>query len=398
MDDTVLVINCGSSSLKVALFDADMNKLGSGLAERLGNSDAFAGLSGEPERIPLANGASHKDALEALIEAFRQRNLLNAQPAAIGHRVVHGGERFREAARVTDDVIAAIEQCASLAPLHNPVNLAGIDAISDLFPDVPQVVVFDTAFHQTLPEYAYRYALPDRFYQQWGVRRYGFHGTSHSFMATESARRLGKPPESTSIISAHLGNGCSITAIREGASVDTSMGLTPLEGLVMGTRSGDVDPGLFDFLGSKGISADEVHRILNHESGLLGISGQTNDMRSLCELAEQGHRAAALAIEVFCFRLARYIGAMMASLTHLDALVFTGGIGENSALVRHKTLSHLSLPGFYVDRDLNQNHGRASDGRIDSGNSRFPILVIPTDEELVIAKAARAKATSEPHH
>ncbi|MGM0769847.1 MAG: acetate/propionate family kinase [Pseudomonadota bacterium] len=396
MDDTLLVINCGSSSLKVALFDSELNKLGGGLAERLGHSDAFARLSGEAETIPLASGASHKDALQALIDAFQRHDLLASAPVAIGHRVVHGGETFREAALITDDVLSAIDQCASLAPLHNPVNLAGIEATGDLFPDTPQVVVFDTAFHQTLPEYAYRYALPERFYRDWGVRRYGFHGTSHSFMATESARLLDKTPATTSIISAHLGNGCSITAIREGISVDTSMGLTPLEGLVMGTRSGDVDPGLFDFLRGKGIDPEEVHRILNHESGLLGLSGQTNDMRSLCELAEHGHKPSALAIEVFCFRLARYIAAMMASLTRLDALVFTGGIGENSALVRSKTLGHLGLAGFSIDTDLNQHHGRYSGGRIEDSDSRFRIMVIPTNEELVIAREALATTQSGP--
>ncbi|MFL1465899.1 acetate/propionate family kinase [Marinobacter sp. HN1S83] len=388
MEDTLLVINCGSSSLKAALFDTSFNKLASALAERLGKEDAFASMPSPSMDIPLQSGCNHRDALRAVVTAFRDQGLLTAAPVAIGHRVVHGGETFRQAALITDDVLQAIEDCASLAPLHNPVNLTGIEATRDLFPEVPQVAVFDTAFHQTLPKHAYLYALPYRFYQDWGVRRYGFHGTSHQFMANEAARLLEKAPDQISVISAHLGNGCSITAIRDGVSVDTSMGLTPLEGLVMGTRSGDIDPGLFDFLKGKGINAEEVHRILNNDSGLLGLSGKTNDMRSLSEQAEDGHEPSALAIEVFCFRLARYIGAMMASLTQLDALVFTGGIGENSALVREKTLGHLRLTGFSLDLSSNRQHGKHTGGRIDQADSRFRVMVIPTNEELVIAREA----------
>ncbi|KMQ74215.1 acetate/propionate family kinase [Marinobacter subterrani] len=388
MEDTVLVVNCGSSSLKLALFDGAYQKLASAQAERLNQNDAFARIDGIQETVPLSPAASHHEALETLIRAFRDHKLLTSLPAAIGHRVVHGGETFREAVLIDNGIISAIEDCAGLAPLHNPVNLSGIRATLALFPDVPQTAVFDTAFHQTLPKRAFLYALPDSWYRDWGVRRYGFHGTSHGFMAVEAARLLGKTPATTSIISAHLGNGCSITAIRDGISMDTSMGLTPLEGLVMGTRSGDVDPGLVDFLASKGIAAREVHRVLNQESGLLGLSGQTNDMRSLCELADHGHEPSQTAIEVFCFRLARYIGAMMASLRDLDALVFTGGIGENSARVRRDTLDHLRIMGFELSEDLNRHHGEISDGRIESAGSRFPVLVIPTNEELVIAREA----------
>ncbi|MDK8465310.1 acetate kinase [Marinobacter sp. SS13-12] len=392
MEGTILVVNCGSSSLKIALFDGQLNKLASGLAERLGKDDGFATVKGRPERIELPAGAGHQDALNALVTVLQDSGLLDDAPAAIGHRVVHGGETFREAALINEDVLDAIKDCASLAPLHNPVNLTGIEATTALFPSTPQVAVFDTAFHQTLPRKAYLYAVPLRLYKDWGVRRYGFHGTSHQFMANEAARILGKTPATTSIISAHLGNGCSITAIRDGNSVDTSMGLTPLEGLVMGTRSGDVDPGLFDFLAQKGVDSREVHRLLNNESGLLGLSGQTNDMRSLCELADHGHEPSQTAIDVFCFRLARYIGAMMASLNRLDALVFTGGIGENSSLVREKTLAHLSLFGFTIDDELNNHHGSISDGQIEGADSRFRVLVIPTNEELVIAREALASA------
>lgn len=394
MDDTVLVVNCGSSSLKLALFDGQHRKLASAVAERLNRKGAFAHIDHEEAGISLEPAASHDQALEAIVNAFRDRKLMAAKPTAIGHRVVHGGETFREAVMIDDEVISAIEGCAELAPLHNPVNLSGIRATLELFPGTPQVAVFDTAFHQTLPERAFLYAVPQSWYREWGVRRYGFHGTSHAFMAVEAARLLGKKPATTSVISAHLGNGCSITAIRDGVSVDTSMGLTPLEGLVMGTRSGDVDPGLFDFLRSKGICAEEVHQVLNQQSGLLGLSGQTNDMRSLCELADHGHEPSKTAIEVFCFRLARYIGAMMASLSRLDALVFTGGIGENSTRVRQKTISHLRLMGFELDRDLNKSHGRFSDGRTESPDSRFPILVIPTNEELAIAREASRLAGS----
>lgn len=392
MEGPILVVNCGSSSLKIALFDLKLNKLSSGLAERLGTNDAFASLSDTQDAIDLASDASHEDALRVLVSAFEQRGLLFEAPIAIGHRVVHGGETFREAARIDSDVMSAIRDCASLAPLHNPVNLIGIDATTALYPEVPQVAVFDTAFHQTLPEAAYLYALPLAYYHDWGVRRYGFHGTSHQFMAQEAARLLGKTLATTSIISAHLGNGCSVTAIRDGRSVDTSMGLTPLEGLVMGTRCGDVDPGLVDFLATKGLSAEDAHRAFNNDSGLLGLSGQTNDMRSLTELADHGHKPSRTAIEVFCFRLARYIGAMMASLTRLDALVFTGGIGENSSRVRSKVLAHLDLLGFSIDDELNHHHGSVSQGHIEGADSRFRVLVIPTNEELVIAKEALASA------
>ena len=388
MDESILVVNCGSSSLKLALFDKHLQKTVSALAEKLNKPDTVARLSGEEQPIKLPDSADHRTALQALIETFTHRKLLTGAPVAIGHRVVHGGETFREAALITQDTITAIEACADLAPLHNPVNLAGIQAMRSLFPTVPQVAVFDTAYHQTLPDRAYRYALPERCYRDWGIRRYGFHGTSHYFMAQEAARLLGKTPATTSIISAHLGNGCSITAIRDGLSVDTSMGLTPLEGLVMGTRSGDVDPGLFDYLASRGVNAEQAHHMLNNDSGLLGLSGQTNDMRSLCELADHGHEPSRLAIDVFCFRLARYIGAMTASLSHLDAVVFTGGIGENSSRIRHETIKHARLLGLEIDQDLNRHNGQLSDGRINSADSRFPVLVIPTNEELVIAREA----------
>ncbi|WP_309044367.1 acetate kinase [Marinobacter sediminicola] len=394
MKQSILVVNCGSSSLKLALFDENEEKLVSAIAERLNEPQAFARINGDDRIVELPAKANHKQALSALVSAFRERDFMPAAPTSIGHRVVHGGETFREAVLIDNGVVDAINDCAGLAPLHNPVNLAGIEATREQFPEIPQVAVFDTAYHQTLAPHAYLYALPESYYRDWSVRRYGFHGTSHFFMANEAARLLGKTLATTSIISAHLGNGCSITAIKDGASMDTSMGLTPLEGLVMGTRSGDIDPGLFDYLNSRGMQLADVHRELNQNSGLLGISGKTNDMRTLCELADQGHEPSALAIEIFSFRLAKYVGAMMASLDHLDALVFTGGIGENSSRVRQKTLGHLKLLGFDLDTDRNQHNGRRSDGRIESANSRFPILVIPTNEELVIAREAARLAES----
>ncbi|MFO7530605.1 MAG: acetate kinase [Marinobacter sp.] len=389
MYNTILVVNCGSSTLKLALFDENSLKCTTtGLAERLNHDDAVARIGGIEGDIRLPAGATHRQALEAMTKALTDSGLLAGPPTAIGHRVVHGGENFREAVLIDNEVRQAIKKCASLAPLHNPVNLSGIESTLSLYPNVPNIAVFDTAYHQTLPPKAYLYAVPHSYYRDWGVRRYGFHGISHSFMLTEAARRLGKTPATTSIISAHLGNGCSIAAIRDGLSADTSMGLTPLEGLVMGSRSGDIDPGLFDYLKSKGIAQDQLHHVLNHESGLLGLSGQTNDMRTLCDLAEHGHEPSLIAIEVFCFRLARYIGAMMASLRHLDALVFTGGIGENSARVREQTLDNLQLLGFDIDDQLNRCKGKYSDGHIESAESKFPVLVIPTNEELVIAREA----------
>lgn len=388
MAETLLVVNCGSSSLKLAIFSSNLKRQAHVLAERLGTSDSTASIqhNGDRDSLQLPDNTDHAQALKAVIDYLERKNILAGAPTVIGHRVVHGGESFKSAALVDDQVMASIEGCSELAPLHNPVNLSGIKAMHSLYPDTPQVAVFDTAFHQSLPPHAYLYALPRRCYQDWGVRRYGFHGISHAYILRTLAEKLNKPRSSVSLISAHLGNGCSITAIENGESQDTSMGLTPLEGLVMGTRSGDIDPGLFDYLGRKGVSQDSISRMLNKESGLLGLSGKTNDMRALIEAADAGNQAAQEAIDVFCFRLARYIGAMMASVSHLDGLVFTGGIGENSPRVRAQTVNHLRLLGFTVNGVQNDNHGRENDGRIDDGG--HGIFVIPTDEETMIAREA----------
>lgn len=383
----VLVINSGSSSLKFSLIDSVTEKpVVSGLAEALGTADAVIHISrpgSSKETHPIAH-ADHARAMEAALKAID-----GTRVAAIGHRVVHGGEAFSESARIDDSTLDVIRDCIPLAPLHNPANLAGISAAMARFPGLPHVAVFDTAFHQTMPKHAYLYALPHDLYETHKVRRYGFHGTSHRFVSAEAARLLGKAPEQTRLITAHLGNGCSAAAVRHGRSVDTTMGFTPLEGLVMGTRSGDIDPNLHEFLAETlGKSLKEVTAMLNRGSGLLGLSGLSNDMRTLAAAAADGHEGAATAIEVFCYRLAKHILGLAAGLDRIDALVFTGGIGENSSLVREKTLRHLALLHPILDPKLNLDHGRASGGRITTPDSGLLALVVPTNEELVIAREA----------
>lgn len=398
MADTFLVLNCGSSSVKLALYDAHATRLiASALAENLHSPEARFGIKfPESAQARLAAPGNHQQAIEHCIRYFQAEHWLSGDPAGIGHRVVHGGEAFTASALITDSVIEAIRGCETLAPLHNPANLTGIELLGRRLPNVPQVAVFDTAFHQTLPEHAFLYAVPYSLYEAHGVRRYGFHGTSHRYMLQALARHLNKPEDETTLISAHLGNGCSITAIRNGRSVDTSMGLTPMEGLAMGTRSGDIDPGLFDFLAAKGCDATQTHRMLNRDSGLLGLSDLTNDMRTLEAAEAEGDPAAKRTINVFCFRLARYIGAMLASAGLPDALVFTGGIGENSRVVRTRTLAHLSGLGFELDDRANRSHGERSQGEIQSTNSHR-IMVINTNEELMIARDTRNLTRSQSH-
>lgn len=381
----VLVINSGSSSLKFSVFDMQAGReVMAGLAERLESPEALLTWRGDGEKqrreIP---GQGHEGALREVHSLLSDMGA----PAAIGHRVVHGGEAFSGSVVIDEAVIEGIDRCASLAPLHNPPNLLGIRAMQRLYPDVPQVAVFDTAFHQTLAPEAYLYPVPIRLYREQGVRRYGFHGTSHQYVAGEAVRRLNLDPDDHGLITAHLGNGCSATAVRNGRSVDTTMGMTPLEGLVMGTRSGDVDPGLHEFLAEKlDLSLAEITAMLNRESGLLGLSELSNDMRTLAEAAASGNDNAQRAIDVFCFRLARHIGALAASLTRFDALVFTGGIGENAASVREQVLKHLPLFGFKCDSALNRKNGD-DQGRISVQD--LPVaLVIPTREEWVIANDA----------
>ncbi|SMB95887.1 acetate kinase [Deinococcus hopiensis] len=382
-----LVVNCGSSSMKFALLDPASGAVAlSGLAERLGGAGASVRVDREDGRVtvPLPNG-SYPEAFGVLLAELDRLNA-RAEVQAVGHRVVHGGEQFSAASLLSPEVLKAIQACVPLAPLHNPANLEGIAAAQAAFCDVPHVAVFDTAFHQTMPEVAYRYAVPEAWYREHGVRRYGFHGTSHAYVAGEAARVLGQPLEELNLVTAHLGNGCSVAAIAGGRSVDTSMGLTPLEGLVMGTRSGDVDPGLHDYLAREaGLSLTELTAALNRESGLKGLSGLTNDMRELEEAAGQGHAGARLAVQVFVYRLAKLIAGMAVALGRLDGLVFTGGIGENSAAVRSATLARLAVLGFTVDDGANAAAVRGQSGVISASGS-VSTLVVNTNEEWMIAR------------
>lgn len=387
----ILVLNCGSSSLKFALLEpSNQSTVLSGLAEKLFEDEPrLIVTDGEGKQAGPLPGQGHAVAMRGILEALRSRGLLE-QVSSVGHRVVHGGERFRQATRITPEVVAQIEACVPLAPLHNPANLEGIWGAMEAFPGLPHVAVFDTAFHQTMPPHAYRYALPEVLYREHGVRRYGFHGTSHQYVTRRAAELLGIPLEHSAFVSAHLGNGCSITAVKGGRSVDTSMGLTPLEGLVMGTRSGDVDPGIHAFLAENlGLSLREVTEVLNKGSGLLGLSGLSNDMRELERAAAEGHAGARLALEVFCYRLAKYVAAMCVPLGRLDALIFTGGIGENSSLVRGKVLGQLGILGFRLEPEQNARTVRGQAGPITAEGSPLA-LVVPTNEELMIAWETQA--------
>lgn len=379
-----MVINCGSSSLKLAVLPLDGDGvLLKGLAERLGSPEAQLILerNGATTTVEIP-AASHRLALQTAVGGMTGLN-----PCGIGHRIVHGAEEFSESVIIDESVIAGVERCSSLAPLHNPANLVGVRTARELFPDLPQVAVFDTAFHQTLPPRAFHYAVPYHYYEELKLRRYGFHGTSHHYVALEAARLLGKSPQETSLITMHLGNGCSACAVKNGRSVDSTMGLTPGEGLVMGTRSGDVDPALHQYLQDQtGMRLSEITSMLNSRSGLLGLSGLSNDMRTLSEAAGNGHERAILAIEVFCYRLAKSVCGLTAALDTIDALVFTGGVGENSAEVRSKTCAYLKTLGAEIDEAKNANHGRLDQGRISSTASRIPCLVIATDEERMIAR------------
>lgn len=384
MSTSVLVINCGSSSIKYALIQEHSDERIYGLAENLGAADArIKGITagGQPLELSIPH-ADHEQALEVLLERLSQYH-----PQAIGHRVVHGGT-LTKAELLSPEIVARIREATPLAPLHNPAHLVGIDATMRLFPELPQVAVFDTAFHQTMPAHAYRYAVPKFLYTQHNVRRYGFHGTSHAYVSDRASELAGSFRRG-GWLTAHLGNGSSTCAIWNGQSVDTSMGLTPLEGVVMGTRSGDVDPSLHSFLAANlGWDIYKIDRMLNKESGLLGLSGLSNDMRSLIEASEQGNEDATLAIEVFCYRLAKSLAALSCGLPQIDGLIFTGGIGENSAYIREKTMAYLPHFGFQLDKAHNNELKRGSEGRIDLGTGP-QIWVIPTDEEARIAQETR---------
>ncbi|MFV8782711.1 acetate kinase [Microbulbifer sp. SA54] len=390
----VLVLNCGSSSLKFAIIDPrDGRELLSGIGESLGESaPCIRWKCGDTKaQESLESNAGHTEVIQFLVgQILSQQPALKEHLAAIGHRVVHGGEKFSHSVLIDQAVINAIQECSALAPLHNPAHLLGIDAASRAFPDLPQIAVFDTAFHQSMPRHAYIYALPYSLYRDHGLRRYGMHGTSHRFVTERAAEILNLPLNEVNLISAHLGNGASITAVKNGQSVDTSMGLTPLEGLVMGTRSGDVDPGLLMHLGNHlGFSIDKINNLLNKQSGLQGISELSNDCRELEQAAEQGHSGALLALEIFCYRLAKYIASYYAPLGEVDALVFTGGIGENSSLIRQKVMEYLGGLGYRLVPERNLQARFGEEGAISADDTPMT-LVIPTNEEWVIARDAAA--------
>lgn len=387
MSTSVLVINCGSSSIKYALVSERREDRIFGLAENLGSADArIKGITagGQPLELSIPH-ADHEKALKTILERLSHYN-----PQAIGHRVVHGGT-LTKAELLTEEIVERIRAATPLAPLHNPAHLVGIDATMRLFPELPQVAVFDTAFHQTMPAHAYRYAVPKFLYTEHNVRRYGFHGTSHAYVSERGSELAGSFKQG-GWLTAHLGNGSSTCAIWNGQSVDTSMGLTPLEGVVMGTRSGDVDPSLHSFLANNlGWDIYKIDKMLNSQSGLLGLSDLSNDMRTLIEASEQGNEDATLAIEVFCYRLAKSLAALSCGLPRLDGLFFTGGIGENSAYIREKTVAFLPHFGFNLSKEANDSLKRGTEGRIDTGTGP-QIWVVPTDEEGRIAKETASVA------
>ena len=390
--DSVLVINCGSSSLKFAVINPKTEEEGiNGIAERLGSPEASITwkLNGEKSTQQLGE-AAHDAAIEALLGLLRDNHLIE-NIAAVGHRVVHGGEAFTSSTLVTDEVLTAIENTSHLAPLHNPANLTGILAAQKFFPELPQIVVFDTAFHQTMPAESFMYAIPHSLYKNHGVRRYGFHGTSYRYVAEATAEMLNLDINNSGILIAHLGNGASACAVKNGKSVDTSMGLTPLEGLVMGTRSGDVDPNLFSFLNKEcGYSLDEITDILNKKSGLLGLSEIDNDCRTIENAAAEGNERAQLTINVFCNVLAKKLAGFATELGgKIDALVFTGGIGENSSTIRKNVLDRLAVLGFEVAEQVNKDMFRGKCGVITKEGSTVA-AVIATNEELMIARDTAA--------
>jgi acetate kinase len=385
----VLVLNSGSSSVKFALLSPESSeRVMDGIGAQLGTPEASLRVQWSPD-APVDEGlpdADHHAVVARVLDHLARAGHTRDRLLGAGHRVVHGAERFTTSVRVDDTVLAALRSLSDMAPLHNPANVAGIEAVRAILPDLPQVAVFDTAFHQTMAPHAYRYAVPEEWYTQHRVRRYGFHGISHRFVSERAASILGRPPGQLRLVTAHLGNGCSATAVRDGVSVDTTMGLTPLEGLVMGTRSGDVDPGLLGYLTSRtGLGVDELTHMLNVDSGLVGLSGVGNDMRTIAAAAATGNERARLALEVFVHRLAKAIAGLVVGLQRIDALVFTGGIGENSVLVRSLVLDRLGFLGLTEDPEANADHGRHTDGRI-SLSGPVVALVVPTDEELLIAR------------
>ena len=388
----ILVVNCGSSSLKYQLFDmTDESVLAKGLIERIGIEGARikhtkTGMDAVIKNREIPN---HKVAFKVVVEALLdpEHGVLKSldELAAVGHRVVHAGERYAGSVLITHDVIDALEECVPLAPLHNPANLMGIDAVTEALPNIPQVGVFDTAFHQTMPGYAYMYGVPYHYYEKYKVRRYGFHGTSHYYVSHRAAEILGKPVESLNIVTCHMGNGSSLAAVKGGKSVDTSMGFSPLPGVIMGTRSGDVDPLLISYLSDQeGIDNKAMSHVLNKESGLLGISGVSSDLRDIEEAADSGNQRAKLAEDMLYYGVKKYVASYAAAMGGIDVLVFTAGIGENSARARESICAGLEFMGIKLDKE--KNNVRGKERIVSTDDSRVKVIVIPTDEELVIAR------------
>ncbi|MCL9820172.1 acetate kinase [Helicobacter sp. 14348-15] len=393
----ILVINCGSSSLKYQLINTDTEAvLAAGICDRIGISGGqftYKPQGGE-KSIQNTEMKDHEVAIKLVLEALTdpKTGIISSldEIKAVGHRIVHGGEHFTHSAVITDEVISHIEECADLAPLHNPAHLLGIRACQALMPSTPMVAVFDTAFHQTMPPKAFIYGLPYEYYEKYKVRRYGFHGTSHSYVSKRTAEFLKIPLENSKIITCHLGNGSSICAIENGKSIDTSMGLTPLEGLVMGTRSGDLDPAVIDYIAQKeNLSTKEIMNILNKKSGVLGISGLSSDFRDLLAADENGDLKARFAREVFAYRVAKYIGSYTAALTGVDAIAFCAGVGENAKFIRGKIVSHLQFLGITLDEEANLATVGV-EGIISTPDSKVKVCVIPTNEELMIARDTKA--------
>lgn len=387
----VLVINCGSSSLKYQLIDSETEQaLAVGLCERIGIDGRLNHTPAGGEKIVVDKDMpDHEVAVKLVLEELTdaESGVISdlSEIDAIGHRVVHGGEKFASSVVIDDDVMAAIEECNPLAPLHNPANLIGIRACQAIMPGVPNTAVFDTAFHQTMEPVAFLYGLPYEYYEKYKVRRYGFHGTSHSFVSARAIEFLGLDPDDSKVIVCHLGNGASISAVKNGKSIDTSMGLTPLEGLVMGTRSGDIDPAIIEYVAhATDQSLEEVMTVLNKQSGVYGLSGVSSDFRDLENAAADGNERAQLAQDVFGYRVAKYIGAYTAAMNGVDAIVFTAGLGENNHIMREYICSYLGYLG--VEIDVKENAVRSVEKVVSSGNSRVKVMVIPTNEELAIAR------------
>ena len=392
----VLVINCGSSSLKFQLIDSVSEVvLAKGLCERIGIDGrlTYQPQGGEKTKQDLAM-PTHTEAIQFVIDALTDENTGVIKHldeiGAVGHRVVHGGEKFASSTVITEEVKKAIEECNDLAPLHNPANLIGIDACEKLMPGTPMVAVFDTAFHQTMPEKAYMYGLPYEYYEKYKIRRYGFHGTSHSFVSKRMAEILGKPYEETKTIVCHLGNGSSVCAVMNGKSVDTSMGLTPLEGLTMGTRSGDIDPAILEFIAHKeGLGIDELMNVLNKKSGVFGLSHElSSDFRDLWDGFDAGNKYARIALEVFSYRVAKYVGSYVAAMNGVDAIAFTAGVGENDHGVREAVCEHLGYLGVTLNKEANATRGEEVE--ISTPDSKVKVWIVPTNEELAIARETRA--------